>query len=201
MVILVAGFLFYFVSEPLASAFDLFLPKSFLEVEAEPPPAVPEEPEEPPPPTAPLPKIWTPAEIESGLTELATSLPSLAEAGDTELPTYEDLGSADEAMSQRATARWSRWGVVWHNRIDVERAKMPPREQCSRDPMLQASCVEVHDILDQLEVVSRATTYDDAEARLEAATDRLDLYLHPPPPPEDELGDETESLDVAESTQ
>lgn len=202
VVIGVAGILFFFVSEPLASAFDLLLPSSVHQQAAEPvepPPVVQEEPEEPPPPP---PKIWTPAEIEAGMAELGETLPALVEAGRSELPTYEDLGADDEANAQRAAARWGRWGVVWHNRVDAERTKMPPREQCLPHEDLRFPCTEVHEILDAIESVSQATTYETAETRLDEATERLDLYLNPPPPPDDEEDDEAgepDSLDVAES--
>lgn len=196
VMIVVAGILFYFVSEPLASAFDLLLPSTLTEGEVEPEepaPVVETEPEEPPPPP---PKIWTPAEIEAGMTELATTLPALIDAARSELPTYEDLASAEDANAQRATARWGRWGNVWHNRVDAESAKMPPRAQCSPHDELRDGCVEAHAILDDLEAVKDATEYDDAVARVDAVAERLDLYLNPPPPEEPE-----DSLDVAESPQ
>lgn len=191
VVILVSGVLFYFVSEPLASAFDLLMPSSMLNRDAdtaEPPPPPPAEPTEP---EAPPPRIWTPAEIEAGLAAVGESLGALLEAGSTELPTFEDLGSSDEVKSQRADARWARWGVVWHNRLDAERAKLPPREQCLPKAGLQEACTEVHDILDQAGAIAAAQTYDDAGTRLKAAAERFDLYLHPPPEPEAEDGGES----------
>lgn len=197
VLIAVAGILFFFVSEPLASAFDLLLPSSLIdEGEAEPEvpmPVVETEPEEPPPPP---PKIWTPAEIDAGMAELATTLPALIDAARSEMPTYEDLASTDDANAQRATARWGRWGNVWHNRVDAERAKLPPRGQCRPHDDLRDGCVELHSILDDLEAIKDATEYGDAELRVDAVAARLDLYLNPPPPPEEPKDD---SLDVAES--
>jgi hypothetical protein len=184
--IVVAGVLFYFVSGPLASAFDLLMPSSMPrhdEVTEPPPPPEPAEPEAPPP------SIWTPAEIEAGVAAVGESLGALLEAGSTELPTYEDLGSADEVKAQRAVARWARWGLVWHNRSGAERAKLPPRDQCRLQEDLEAACIELHDILDQIEAAAAAETYKAAGARLEAVTERFDLYLNPPPEPQSEDGD------------
>ncbi|MDA8016231.1 MAG: hypothetical protein MPN21_02185 [Thermoanaerobaculia bacterium] len=191
-VVLVAGILFYFVSEPLAAAFDLLLPAPPVVEQPEiaaPEPAPAPEPTEPPPPP---PRVWTQTEIEAGMAELGETLAQLIEAGRSELPTYEDLGTDDAVKAQRATARWSRWGVVWHNRVEVERSKMPPREQCRIHEDVQDSCTEIHGIMDDLEAVSDALTYDGARTHLDTVEDRLDLYLEPPPPEEEELSESSD---------
>lgn len=210
VVILVSGLLFFFISQPLAEAFDALMPappepEPRVEVAPPPPPA---EPAEPPPPP---PRIWTAEEIEAGMDELAQTLGPLIEAGLSELPTYSELGAIpatdaggepaiDEAGAQRAAARWTSWGVIWRNRVDAERSKLPPQTQCVGHEGLQAGCTELHDLLEDVEAVADAETYDDATSRMEAASARLDLYLEPPPLAESEDGDDP-SLDVAEPAQ
>lgn len=209
VLVLVSGLLFYFAQLPMAQAFDAIVPE--LEEEAperaEPTTAAEEPTADEAPPPPPPPEPWIRHEIAAAVAESRDGVLALVEEARAELPTYEDLGSSDEAQSRRAAARFERWGTVWRNRVDVQREILPPPELCApvdpepaTDPSpepeptedadtepdgdeaepavvplrTERACLDMHALLADLAAVAGARTYDEAEALLEVAAERVE---------------------------